>query len=238
MPSVSITFHPNDDMLAAAAKQRPIEEAQAIYLDTGARAVALLQSAREIAAQPEPRRILDCPSGYGRVLRHLIGRHRETEFFACDLNREAADFCASEFGAVPIYSVEEPEELVLPAGMDLIWVGSLLTHLSAGDTRAFLDCFDKALGPRGMLAVTFHGYRHIRKLRNRLNDERKAMVIRGLLRSIALTGHGFYPKSGRYGGAYATPDWMFRALRRRGWRLIMYAEGAWGGQDFAAVIKE
>jgi len=84
---------------------------------------------------------------------------------ACDLKREGVDFCASRFDAIPVYAHESPAENELERGrFDLIWVGSLLTHLDAPRWREFLECFRQWLRPGGILVFSTQGqesYRHL-----------------------------------------------------------------------------
>ena len=83
-----------------------------------------------LAAQKETAtNILDLPSGYGRVMRFLKAEFPEAALTACDVIREGVDFCARTFGARAIYGKEDPSELELDERFDLIWCGSLLTHV-------------------------------------------------------------------------------------------------------------
>ena len=85
-----------------------------------------------IAGAPEPQRILDFPCGHGRVLRYLRAAYPLAEITACDLNRDGVEFCAERLGAVPVMSSEDPADIRLAGEFDLIWCGSLLTHLDSG----------------------------------------------------------------------------------------------------------
>jgi SAM-dependent methyltransferase len=119
---------PADQMLSGAALDREY------YFRCGRSAVERIQTSLATASIPRERvkRILDLPCGHGRVLRYLRAAFPEAEIAACDLLRDGADFCASTFGATPVYSCDEPEAIPLsPGSFDLIWVGSLFTHLDA-----------------------------------------------------------------------------------------------------------
>src|SRR3989442_1633903 len=52
--------------------------------------------------------ILDLPSGYGRVLRVLRAAFSDARITACDIDKDAVDFCAGELGAIPVYSTPTP----------------------------------------------------------------------------------------------------------------------------------
>jgi hypothetical protein len=76
---------------------------------------------------------------------------------ACDLNKEGVDFCKREFGTNSLYSRQNLCELVFPNKYDLIWVGSLLTHLDVETAIAFLHVLMDPLLPSGLIVFTTHG---------------------------------------------------------------------------------
>ena len=76
---------------------------------------------------------------------------------ACDIDTDAVDFCALTFGATPIYSHGTPENIPLKGNYDLIWVGSLLTHLNTDECIDFLDVFpQKPPSEKGLVVFTIH----------------------------------------------------------------------------------
>jgi SAM-dependent methyltransferase len=101
--------------------------------------------------------ILDLPCGHGRVLRHLQHAFPRAQLTACDINMPATEFCARTFGATPVQGNESPGKIALQGNYDLIWVGSLLTHLNAKACMDFLDFFRAKLRPKGLLVFTLHG---------------------------------------------------------------------------------
>ncbi len=100
---------------------------------------------------------LDLPCGHGRVLRWLQTRIDPAGITACDIDREAVDFCRTEFGVKGVYSSDEPGQLVFPDSYDLIWVGSLLTHLDPRRCAALLGKLSSSLRENGVLIFTTHG---------------------------------------------------------------------------------
>src|SRR5262245_38284150 len=101
------------------------------YLSVTYSAIAQIGHAMTACGITSFERVLDLPCGHGRAMRGLRAAFPEAELTACDVNREGVDFCAERFGAVPVYSDPDPERIPLEGTYDLIWVGSLLTHLDA-----------------------------------------------------------------------------------------------------------
>ena len=100
---------------------------------------------------------LDFACGYGRVLRLLAERLPQGTLDACDLQPQATDFCRQEFSVTSFLSTMKPEDMQFPRQYDLIWVGSLFTHLSGNTFRAWLKKLASALTAQGVLIFTTHG---------------------------------------------------------------------------------
>lgn len=99
---------------------------------------------------------LDMPCGYGRVLRMLAQEIPGERITACDINRRAIRFCATEFGATPLRSTPSLAGLRLGCH-DLIWCGSLVTHIDEHRVAQLLRDFAGALVPGGVAILTIHG---------------------------------------------------------------------------------
>jgi 2-polyprenyl-3-methyl-5-hydroxy-6-metoxy-1,4-benzoquinol methylase len=84
---------------------------------------------------------------------------------ACDLDRDAVDFCAAEFNARPVYSHEDIRCVSLDQCFDVIWCGSLFTHLDSQQWPDFLGFFAEHLSPDGVLVFTTHGRQPIQWMR-------------------------------------------------------------------------
>jgi SAM-dependent methyltransferase len=127
------------------------------YFEVGESALAEIKAGLTAARVPAPKRILDLPCGYGRVLRHLRAEWPNAAITAMDLNAEAVEFCAQAFSARPIVSQEPLWEVDAGDGHDLLWCGSLLTHFDEPDWEPTLSYFRDRLASGGALIFTTHG---------------------------------------------------------------------------------
>ena len=125
------------------------------YVLAGTTAIALIRQAMALAGeQNAPAAILDLPCGHGRVMRVLRAAFPDSTLIACDLDRDGVDFCAETFAAVPVYGNTDPARVRIDQPVDLIWVGSLFTHIDPARWNDFLDLFARVLRPGGILVVT------------------------------------------------------------------------------------
>jgi SAM-dependent methyltransferase len=226
---VDQTVSPNDTMFTGH---------EGHYFAVGHSGVAAIAVAMGLSGRTGFERILDLPCGHGRVLRALRAFCPEAEIVACDIDRDGVDFCARTFGAVPLYSEEDPAVIPLEGSFDLIWVGSLLTHLDSPLVLGFFDLFEKHLAPDGLLVFTTHGRRaHRRFVESTKNEEYQAIVRAGWA-----TGFAYFDNPGvvGYGTAYMQPSWVLAQLfDRENLQLVYYRENGWADmQDAVALVKK
>jgi SAM-dependent methyltransferase len=149
---LSTKISPSDDMV-----NTDWDHEHKHYFSVGRNALEIIFEAMILCRATDVSSILDMPSGFGRVTRHLKAAFPKAELYACDLYQDRIDFCAQELGAVPIKSKENFDEITFGKKFDLIWCGSLLTHLTAKQFESALGLFSASLSPNGMAVVTLHG---------------------------------------------------------------------------------
>jgi SAM-dependent methyltransferase len=183
--SVIQEVSPNDQMHTVAPDH---------YFALGQYAMRSIRIAMLAARKTAVRRILDLPCGHGRILRTLKAAFPDAELIACDINRDGVDFCAEVLGATPVYGVQDPAQIEIDGPVDLIWCGSLLTHLDAEGARGFLDLFESVLSPDdGLLVFTTHGRLCVERARRALDaigssPEEQERLLRGNSRGAMAFG--------------------------------------------------
>lgn len=205
------------------------------YFAVGHSAIAAIVLAMSLGGRTGARRILDLPCGHGRVLRALKAFFPDAELVACDIERDGVDFCAATFGATPVYSVPDPYRIPLEGTFDLIWVGSLLTHLDAPVIRAFLEVFAERLTDDGVLVFTTSGRRGFAFEDSLAHLSDPAQVRRDWESGFAYSD---YTGSAGYGRAFIRPSWMLGELFGfTNLVLLYYRENGWADrQDAVALI--
>ncbi len=213
------------------------------YFNVGLSALRCVEEAVESAQLQTLEHALDLPCGHGRVLRFLAQRFPQAKFTASDLDRDGVDFCARTFGAAPVYSQTDLDALAFEARFDLIWCGSLITHLDAPQTRALLRLFARHLRPGGLMVFTAHGDFVARRLPG---DDFDYMLttaqVRSLSDSYTRTGFGYtdYAEQHGYGVSLTSPVWIREETRAiGGLREVYFRERAWDAHhDVYGYVRE
>lgn len=235
MLGVSREISPGDEMFLGDATH---------YFDVGDSALHCVESAlRSIHRRKETvSRILDLPCGHGRVTRFLRKAFPQARLTACDLNASGVEFCAKTFGAEPLVSVEDVSRIPLQGEFDLIWCGSLLTHLSRNRCVSFLELFQRVLAVGGVLVFTLHGRSYEQTLVNGQDrSQLTAAQVAALLAEYRQGGFGYVDYTGvsGYGFSLAHPSFVTSALiSAPGWRLAGYHERGWDHRQDVIVLQK
>lgn len=205
------------------------------YLGVGLSAIGCI----EAAAVASPASVLDIPCGHGRVLRFLAARFSDARLTACDVDADAVAFCARRFAAEPVVAPARPAELELPRRYDLIWCGSLLTHLDAEDGGALMALFERALAPGGVAVFTTVGDFGAARIRRgettyHLPRERALAVAEAYEREGF--GYADYDGSERYGVTLTSREWV--RARAGGLEELWFKPRGWDAhQDVHAYAR-
>lgn len=207
------------------------------YFSVGASALSNILVALEVTEQA-PDRILDFGCGAGRVTRWLRSAFPAAAIEGCDIREADIQFVADAFGARTWISGTDVGILKAPTSYDLIWVGSVFTHLSMDVAIQLFDKLTSWLNPEGVLVFTSHG-RKVSTLgeisgfygvrehwSNVLNDYDKLRY-----------GYADYATTPGYGISVTQLSWWADLIAaRNNLRLVSLTEYAWDNhQDVIGV---
>lgn len=189
--AVDIRIHPRDGMYAGNGED---------YFRAGLSAVECIDKVLSTGQFAEVGSVLDMPCGYGRELRFLVQRFPHAQFTACDIQRSAADFCQRAFGASAAYSEPDIRNVGLPRTFDLVWCGSLVTHLSRTDVVDLLKMFSRYHNSNGVIIITTNGEFVASQMRAGATYDLPRSAISDLLADYEQTGCGYqdYPRGEGY----------------------------------------
>jgi SAM-dependent methyltransferase len=222
--SVDLTISDRDDMFVAGQLDH--------YLWAGRLALELISEAMLLARKTRFDSLLDMPCGYGRVTRHLVKFFPDSQVFVSEIDKAKQKFCASTFGG---------REIDLPADFsgeptrhfDLIFVGSLLTHLDASQSTDAIGYLLESLSEAGLLIVTTQG-------RYATSQAASLGYLRhDTLRSFMRNGFGYEARAGGDNRMAMAPSWVIRTLESMpDARVLGYKEQGWALHQDVFVIEK
>lgn len=243
MQPLSTEISADDDMIV---RQADWEREKRHYFSVGANALEIILEAMILCRVAKFGSILDVPSGFGRVTRHLRAAFPDAKIYASDLYQNKIDFCAETLGATPIKSQEDFAQIVYPTKLDLIWCGSLLTHLAAPEFQSALELFSRSLSPDGVAVVTLHGryspYFHHNKCKY-LPGESFALAEADFRNDgfgyADYNMPGVYFEQKEYGISLSAPSYVLKCLERdESLRIKAYVERHWDDHQDVVVFQK
>jgi hypothetical protein len=175
----------------------------------------------------EPKTILDFPCGHGRVLRFLKARYPNSDIVGIEIDRSALSFCREEFGVEAVESNAELQ-IDLDRTFDLIWCGSLVTHLDEVGIRSLLRFFQSRLSPNGVCVLTAQGDTSARWMSEGLEtygltDDNRKSVLEGFYDC----GFGYASYEGQSYGVSLLSRKKMNELAGSGWNEVLYMPHGW-----------
>ena len=229
---VSTKVHPDDHMFAS----NPHLDGYDLVGESGAK---VIHSILGLSTKEAIWRILDFGCGHGRVARHLRSMFPTAEMWFADSKTSCVEFCAGTFNGTGVLS-DEQFKADLPGGFDLIWVGSVFTHIDYERMEALFDRLFEHLGIGGILIATFRGRRTYEATKNK---PKQATIYKTLLEEYESSGAGYQSYNreelGDWGLSLTSIERVVAlGKRHQNSRLIGYSEAAWANiHDVGAWAK-
>jgi SAM-dependent methyltransferase len=231
---VKTTLNPNDNDFAPGT---PLDD----YLGVGVDALRVIVAALVGNFREPPRSILDFPSGSGRVTRHLQAFFPEARIVASDLYDRHLQFCVDELGIEGVLSRENLDEVDFGQCFDLIFCGSLLTHLPEDGFRSAFRLMSRSLSDTGIAILTLHG-RHSEYIQEKkphnwsyIEDE-LYVIVKSMISAKGfgyvdyewLTRSPLFDRHAHYGVSFSRPHWTLKMMEDDyKIRILSYVERGW-----------
>ena len=155
----SLAVHPSDDMFAFGVNTiGHLPLAAMAYFRAG---VSITDSINQIAAWhfgsiDNVSSFLDFAGGYGRSTRFLAEYLPAERITVGEIQSDALEFQAREFGVSTLQSTTDPADLQVPRQFDFVFVASLFTHLPHRTFGAWLSKVWELVAPGGVLVFSVH----------------------------------------------------------------------------------
>ena len=231
-PETPLEVDARDEMAMFLAERLDPDEVLVEYLRSGLDAAQVVERLAGCLRRPDggPLDVLDFAAGFGRTTRHLarLG-YRLT---AGDIAPGTTEFLAERFGVDTVACHEDPARLEWARHHDLIWVGSLFSHLKAEDFAPLLVALGRALAPDGLLAFTTHPPSAKPSAAPAAEQGPAECRFQAHSESVVLDPQ-------KYGTSYADASFVRRVAAEVGLRTVAHAPlGLWGRQDVHVVAHE
>ena len=193
----------------------------------------------------EIRRILDFGCGHGRVTRYIRAAFPSAGIFVTDYDPDGVKFCVDNFACIDAgRDIPEWE-------FDLVFLGSVFTHLPAHITEPLLERLLNSLNTNGVLVFTTQGRYSIERMKNFDwdNDKTRPWLRYNLDKSsffevvsgYEASGYGYvdYPGQKDYGVCIARGKWYSRIASRRNdiIQILFQEKGSDNHQDVSAYMR-
>ncbi len=189
------------------------------------------------------RAVLDFGCGHGRVTRWLRAAFPDADVCVTDYLPSCVEWCVRQFGC------REVGREVTPEAYDLIWLGSVFTHLASEIVEPLLRELVAGLTPNGVLAFTSRGRFSVafmegydwerdehRYFHYNLSRTHSETVVAG----YHARGYGYvdYPGQRNYGVSIVQPRWYAERLCSNNCMQVFLQERAFDNhQDVQALIR-
>jgi SAM-dependent methyltransferase len=231
--TVDMEIHPKDNMLSANQRSA--------YTGIGRRGLHEIASALIQSPETSYSSILDFPSGWGRVARWIRAAFPESDLSFSDIIPGAADFCAERFKGTAYSSQPDFSRVDLGRTFDVIWVGSLVTHLKESSAKAFFTFATRHLSENGVLIVTLHGRKAVAngRLQRQLTAFRREEDMEQAAQEFERGNYsyGAHVHMDDYGHSFTPLQWVANNIPERT-VIYGYKEKGWNNHQDVLILRK
>jgi 2-polyprenyl-3-methyl-5-hydroxy-6-metoxy-1,4-benzoquinol methylase len=228
---VNQSIMPNDHMYHAANPKH--------YFGVGRSAMRCIAAGMEAAHTTQaPKRILDFACGSGRVTRWLRAVFPNSIIVCSDLREDSLQFLKNELDVEPHISDADFNKITFEKPFDLIWCGSLLTHLPQESCQNFLSAARRWISTRGIAVVTTHGREVAKRLALPTQKYVRSVDAPKVLEGFETGEFGYVDYVNRKGIGFSvsTPELISRMADKADLRTLLVQERGWDNHQDALTF--
>ena len=149
----------DDEMYLVSMPRVKEEKALSWYLKSGIMSLQSIEKILVAGGKPFPsiNSFLDFGCGYGRVARFLIQEIDADKIWVSDIYKEAVDFQKKYFNVNGFYSHTESSKVEFPRRFEVIYAGSLFSHLPENHFKEWLAALYNVLEEDGIFIFSTVG---------------------------------------------------------------------------------
>jgi len=211
------------------------------YFACGASALNCILNALNSAEIEMKTKILDFGCGAGRVTRWLRAAFPDASIHASDVREQDLEFVQNNNFAKTWLSGTDISQLESPESYDIIWVGSVFTHLSANFSARLFDRLCSWLRPQGVLIFSVHGRFVMHRAKSDCGLYGVEKQWDQLTDEYQRTGFGYadYPGYVNYGISVSKSSWWIELIEsRHDMRLACISERAWDRHHDVITVQK
>ena len=221
-----------DIMFLVPLRKMPLADAYNKYIQLGIQSRNLLKDVIRHCFQSNFS-FLDFASGYGRLTRILSPEFNLTDYWVSDIKMDALRFQRDVFKVNTIPSSYIPEEFNPTQKFDLIFVGSLFSHLPRDLFIRWLKTLEMATTNKGVLVFSFHNIKllDVQETEFHFKEISEETIFQNTANSLF--------NNENYGSAFVTHNFVRNVCDEIGISnyTLTILEKKWGIQDVAVINK-
>ena len=241
-PKYIAKVSPNDRMFYRFEDE---VETMTKYFGVGMSALSIINTVA-LNSEKEIENILDFPCGHGRVTRFLKSAFVNAEIYGSDIDEDGLSYCKQVFNVNTFKSNLDYSLIESPSvKFDIIWVGSLLTHISEKDAIDLFKFLRNLLDKTGRIIITCHGQNFINQLLKNPHGL-SGMQVENFVNNFKSNKYAFeswkehsneYTRNTDYGLSAVTKKGMDTILESLDISIQNYLVEGWCGHDVYILGK-
>lgn len=212
------------------------------YMSCGRNALFNIALGLVSANARAPSEILDFACGFGRVARHLRAAFPDARITFTDAMESASAFCAQTFSGESLPIRKDFVGYSPARKFDLIWVGSLFTHLPERKSAELIGLLLQNLSAGGVIVFTSHGrFVQERRSSGKWPYNIDANQYDRMIQDKENSGYGFvgYSDGGDYGISLVSQGWWEQTINSFAKsEVILLRERGWDRHQDVIAIKK